>query len=389
MELIKINLYYQHIIDLVISLYHKEFISAKAGHCMKITGFGTNELLHLCDELTEKYPGINTFIVSEDDKGQSYISATKLIELRNQQEKPLLVLIPSNSRTAAEDSYGNATFKEISLEGIEVKLKETLISKIPADKKRIVNSIFTYLNISEIETSKVIDYLISLEESGYDSQSIGKYIYQLNLLPDANLLEKEELIRSRLNFNQTSVRTLTSFNKPLYDRIKELPIEQDTLQRDFVNFFKTEKDAKSQESICQLISSSYPELHFDKWSIPNLNFKEIKLFIEEIRSTDFIIEEGKKVLLANQSQNSKVTIRYSTNPPPKDIEDLKFFRVVLMSVDGGSGVEISTLRKLKNTNSNRPYQEAKVELNPHMFDEGSYFFKVLAEDEHLFKKNGN
>jgi DNA phosphorothioation-dependent restriction protein DptH len=389
MELIKINLYYQHIIDLVISLYHKEFISAKAGHCMKITGFGTNELLHLCDELTEKYPGINTFIVSEDDKGQSYISATKLIELRNQQEKPLLVLIPSNSRTAAEDSYGNATFKEISLEGIEVKLKETLISKIPADKKRIVNSIFTYLNISEIETSKVIDYLISLEESGYDSQSIGKYIYQLNLLPDANLLEKEELIRSRLNFNQTSVRTLTSFNKPLYDRIKELPIEQDTLQRDFVNFFKTEKDAKSQESICQLISSSYPELHFDKWSIPNLNFKEIKLFIEEIRSTDFIIEEGKKVLLANQSQNSKVTIRYSTNPPPKDIEDLKFFRVVLMSVDGGSGVEISTLRKLKNTNSNRPYQEAKVELNPHMFDEGSYFFKVLAEDEHGNVLNSN
>ena len=140
MELTKINSYYQHIIDLVISIYHNELITATAGHCMKITGFGNNELLYLWNELSEKYPGINTFIVSESDRGNCYISATKLIEFRNQQEKPLLVLIPSNSRTAAEDSYGNATFKEISLDGIELKLKEELISKIPVDKKRIIQS---------------------------------------------------------------------------------------------------------------------------------------------------------------------------------------------------------------------------------------------------------
>jgi DNA phosphorothioation-dependent restriction protein DptH len=389
MELTAINSYYKNIIDLVISLYHFEFDTAKAGHCMKITGFGNNELLYLWNELSEKYPGINTFIVSEEDKGECFISATKLIEFRNQQEKPLLVLIPSNSRTAAEDSYGNATFKEISLDGIEFKLKEKLIAKIPVDKKRVINSIFNYLGINELETSKVIDYLIAIEESNYNSQTVGRNLFLLDLLPDEMLLEQEDLIRSRLNFNQTSIRLLSSFNRPLYDRINELPIEQDTLQKGFTDFFRKEKEAKSPERICQLIASSYPELCFDKWLIPNLNFKEIKLFIEEIRSTDFITEEGKKVLIANQSQPSKVTVRYSTNPPPKDIEDLKFFRVVLMSVDGGSGEEISTLRKLKNTNSNRPYQEAKIELSPNMFDEGSYFFKVLAEDEHGNVLNSN
>lgn len=389
MEPTKINLYYQRIIDLVISLYHEEFVSAKAGHCMKITGFGNNELIYLWEELTDKYPGINTFIVSENEKDKSYISATKLIEFRNQQEKPLLVLIPSNSRTAAEDSYGNATFKEISLDGIEINLKDQLISKIPIEKKRIVQSIFNYLTINNIETSKVIDYLISIENSNFNTISIGKNLCKLDLLPDEKLLDNEELVRSRLNFNQTSVKLLSSFNRPLYDRINELPIQQDSLQKDFINFFKTEKEAKSQESICQLIASSYPELCFDKWTIPNLNFKEIKLLIEEIRSTDFIVDEGKKVLIANQNQPSKLTIRYSTNPPPKDIEDLKYFRVVLMSVDGRSGEEISTLRKLKNTNSNRAYQEAKIELNPNMFDEGSYFIKVLAEDEHGNILNSN
>ncbi|MBC8645348.1 hypothetical protein H9W95_18935 [Flavobacterium lindanitolerans] len=42
-----------------------------------------------------------------------------------------------------------------------------------------------------------------------------------------------------------------------------------------------------------------------------------------------------------------MTIRFKTTPEPKDIEELKYFRVVLMAVDGFSGQEITTLRKLK------------------------------------------
>lgn len=389
MELTKINTYYQHIIDLVISLYHNEFTSAKAGHCMKITGFGNNELLYLWDKLSEKYPSVNTFIVSEEARGKHYISATKLIEFRNQQEKPLMVLIPSNSRTAAEDSYGNATFKEISLDGIEIKLKEKLTAKIPLDKKRIIQSIFNYLSVNELETSKVIDYLIALEDNEYSSMSIGMNLYQLDLLPDEDLLENDEFIFSRLNFNQNSINLLSSFNRPLYDRINELPIEQDTLQKDFINFFRDEKEVKSKERICQLISSSYSNLSFDKWSIPNLKFDKVNLFINEIRSTDFSIEEGRKVLKAKENVKSNITIRYTTSPLPKNIENLKFFKIVLMSVDGGSGEEVTTLRKIKNSNANTPYREAKIELNPNMFDEGSYFLKVLAEDEHGNILNSN
>ncbi|WP_449400761.1 hypothetical protein [Chryseobacterium wanjuense] len=52
-----------------------------------------------------------------------------------------------------------------------------------------------------------------------------------------------------------------------------------------------------------------------------------------------------------------------------------------MAVDGFSGHEIITLRKLKNTNAKQVYREAKIELNANNIEEGSYFFKVLAEDE--------
>src|SRR5690606_6393213 len=105
--------------------------------------------------------------------------------------------------------------------------------------------------------------------------------------------------------------------------------------------------------------------------IPNLNFQEIKLEIVEISSTDFVIEEGKKVLLSDGNSNVRVTIRFKTTPEPKDVEEMKFFRIVLMAVDGFAGQEITTLRKLKNTNSKLDYREAKIELSPNNIEEGS------------------
>jgi hypothetical protein len=83
------------------------------------------------------------------------------------------------------------------------------------------------------------------------------------------------------------------------------------------------------------------------------------LEIVEIRSTDFTIEEGKKVLLSDGTSNPKVTIRFKTTPEPKDIEELKYFRVVLMAVDGFSGQEIITIRKLKIQMLNKPIEKLK------------------------------
>src|SRR5690554_5137686 len=101
----KINTYYQRIIDLILELYHDDLSKAIPGHCMKITGLGLTELEFLWEMIREKYSNINTYIVSDDSAtDEKFITATKLIEFRNRQDAPLLVLIPSNSRTSAEDS---------------------------------------------------------------------------------------------------------------------------------------------------------------------------------------------------------------------------------------------------------------------------------------------
>jgi len=378
-----INAYYKKVIDLVIELYDHEFSNAVAGHCMKITGFGNVELDYLWDLIQTNYPNLESYIIAEEPPfTEKQISATRLIELRNKEDKPLLVLIPSGSRTAAEDSYGNATFKEISLDGIELKLQKKLFDAIPIDYQKIIQDIFNYLDGRGLSVLSTVQYLIALNDQGYNKSNIGCCIYYLNLIPDLILAEDEEQLRSRLNFNLLSTTLISSFNKPLYDRIAELPLSPNTLQKEVVDFIKKEKNAKSTEQICKVIYDRYPNLDFSHWDIPELDFKHIKVLTENISSNDFKIEEGVNVLHAITGKTSKVKIRFSTQPSPKDIIELKFFKIVLMAVDGGRGEEIQVLRKLKNTASNRSYREATVELNSNMIEEGSYFFKVLAEDEH-------
>ncbi len=387
----KINTYYKRIIDLILELHKADLESAMPGHCMKITGLGLNELEFLWDIIREKFPFIDIFIVSAlNNNSGKYISATKLVELRNKNEAPLLVLIPSNTRTAAEDSYGNATFKEISLEGIENKLKEELISKIPYDYAKLVKrEILHYLNTAGITTLSIIKYLIALEECGYSKEAVGNNIYILSLLPDEKLLEETKKICSRLNFNQKSTELLSSFSRPLYDRIAELPLKRNTLQQEIVSFIKHENEARNADEICRLVFENYNNLNFANWEIPDLDFSHIKLYIEEIKSSNLKVENGRKVLHVEENKTAKVRVRFKTNPNPKDISDLKYFKVILMAVVGGIGEEVIVLRKLKNTASTRQYREATIDLNSNTFEEGSYFFKVIAEDEHGNILNAN
>ena len=388
-----VSTYYKKLIGLVLELYHDELATAEAGHCIKITAFGNHELNYLWQEVRARHTHLGVYIVADRNDAEKYVSATKLIELRNRQEHPLLILVPSNSRTAAEDSYGNATFKELSLEGVETKLKDKLIAEIPDEYKKSLEDIFQYLSSGPAKTSHIINYLIALEEAGFTDENVGNLLYHLRLIPDADLLVKKEQTRSRLNFNLMSTEQLSSFNKPLYDRITELPLEPNTLQAPIVSLLKTEKNVKSDASLGEAIYNHYPSLNFSQWLIPDLTVSDLQLTVEHItsgdRKTAFKNVGHKWVLQAERGKSSKLKIRVKTNRPPKDIPELAYFRIVLMMVDGGSGEVMQDLRLAKNTNSSRSYRDLTFEIDSTTVEEGSYFIKVLAEDEHGSVLNAN
>jgi hypothetical protein len=379
-----INTYYKEIIDLIVDLHQEELQTAKPGHCMKISGLAFKELNALCEKINVQFPVIDTYIISEVNINEKCISATKLIELRNNQSKPLLILIPSNSRTAAEDSYGNATFKELSLEGVETKLINKLIDEIPSEFKGvIIEDIINFIGRDNLKNTEIINFLINLKEVGYSNGSIGNNVYNLNLIPDTKLLEDRNKIRSRIKFNMECVEVLSTSDKPIADRISQMPIESNTLQNEIVNFIKREEHLSTKQEITATISKKYQNLNFSNWKISDLeiDFNEIKLSLDSMNSSDFKIENDTKKLYANPNSPSKIKIRFSTIPNPNQISELKYFKIILMAVDGGSGEEIAVLRIMKNSTTNRAYRDALIELQPNQIDDGAYFIKVLAENE--------
>lgn len=224
------ELYYNKILSLFVETYRNEIATAQPGHCMKVTGFSLNRLQELLKLIQEIQTDAQTYILSETDFGDDYVSPSKLIELRNDLSIPLLVLIPINSRTSAEDSYGNATFKELSVRHLDDSLFRQLLSSLPDEIKSIVNEIFDYFKDS-ISLSEKINYLLFLEANDYKTVAVGKGIYLLRLIPDSILADNTDVLRKRLSYNAQNIELISDFSKSISERIAELKLEQNTIQQ--------------------------------------------------------------------------------------------------------------------------------------------------------------
>ena len=374
------ELYYQLLLSLILDEYKEEFINAKPGHCMKITGLSMRELQPLCVAVRSLPGDLNTYILSDDIQGEEYISANKLIEYRNNDSFPLLVLIPSNSRTSTEDSYGNATFKNLSIEHLDNKLFENLKAEIPVTLKPAINEVLEYLKIQNIRQIQYLQYLLYLKSQGWNESAMGNGLAFLTLIPDAKINSEIKQIRQRLLYNLKCVDILGDFSKPVPDRIAELPIELNTLQNQISVFLRTENQLKNKNEICQMILQNYVELNFSDWKIPDFETPhDLHVFVDKITSNDIRTSEGDYTLTIPRDKTSKVKIRISTRPAPKDFKELKNFRIVLMAIDGW--YPVIDVKKTKVTENAKTYRDITMEFSEAMFEEGSYFLRVFAEDE--------
>ena len=85
------TLYYERFIQHVVEVYAPKLKQVRPGHCMKITGLALKELRVLLPLLRPINENLSVFILSEEEKGDEYIHATKLIELRNDPSKAVLI----------------------------------------------------------------------------------------------------------------------------------------------------------------------------------------------------------------------------------------------------------------------------------------------------------
>ena len=376
------ELYYHKFLALFIEEYKYELMQETPGYCMKVTGLSLDKLEQLYPLIKELNPSLELYILSENQSGDRYITSTKLIELRNDLNITLLVLIPVNSRTSAEDSYGDATFKDLSILPIDGRVLDNISSEIPEQFKSIIKELFAYLK-DKINLATAIQYLLYQELNGYTTESIGNGIYLFGLIPDRNLTENLEVIRKRLAFNVSCSESLFDFSVSVSERIIKLPIPPDTLQKSIANFLQIESDSKTTHELSYNILGKYPELNFADWQIPlDPSSNSLTVNAEILPNKDMVEnkEDGGFSLSIQSGKKVKLKLRIFTDPIPRESKDLKNFRIILMNVDGM--YSIGEVKKIKVTDGTKSYRDVSFEIADGQYEDGSYFFHVIAEDEH-------
>src|SRR5690349_12539763 len=104
------------------------------GHCMRVGDLEADVMLEVARNLKQKVGNsaqIHVLAKASSNGDPLLITSSKLVELRNPSAEgalrpPLLVFVPNDLRTAAEDSFGEATFQQISVADAFTKLRTRL-----------------------------------------------------------------------------------------------------------------------------------------------------------------------------------------------------------------------------------------------------------------------
>lgn len=380
------SLYYEKFLALIVEYYREELKQAKPGHCMKVTGLAMNELKQLLPLLKPINKDLQVFILSDSESGTDYIHATKLIELRNSNEHPLLVLIPANSRTSAEDSYGDATFKDLAVKDLQIEFWWKLNREIPDDQKPFAEGLNRIFDEFGIPLTERINYLLYMEINDWKLVSWGEGLALLGLLPDSKLMDNLDNVRNRFVYNRECSNFLCNFSLSPADKATGLPLAPDTIQKDIVKFFLNEQDVFDNYSVCMRILTKYPHLYFSEWIIKSLEDIEknnVVVTAEMVPGKDPDKElvkdtSGDLIMQIPNGKKSKLKVKITFNPSPAQLPLLEKYLIELVNQDGYTVVE--DCLKLAKINSKNASKTVSIPINHGAFDDGQYFLRVHALD---------
>ncbi len=251
-----------------------------------ITGFSSEDAVLMLDTIKFKYPAVDSYIISENLSGDTnYISISELNTLKETQKTGILFILPFDGTIDLED-LEHLNLNEISRKELRQQLLDELVSRIPKEFAQLILEdiigCLKYLKDTPLHDVTIINYLMALETQGYTAIHIGNYLYLLDLIPDADLVLDATKTRNRIHSNLISVNILVKHKKTLYERILELPIHKNSIQRDLVDFFRSETNVQTPSDLGKTIFEHYKMLNFSNWKILEENMSPIALPSEHV-----------------------------------------------------------------------------------------------------------
>ena len=113
---------------------------AKPGHCLRVSNLAPTIMHRLAMELSsaDKYDVVVLLAPHQSSKAPWEVTATRLVELRNLEARPLLAFVPPTIKTAAEDSFDKSTFQDIPLTDVPKLVWHRLVAALQEDVERSI-----------------------------------------------------------------------------------------------------------------------------------------------------------------------------------------------------------------------------------------------------------
>lgn len=379
--------------DTVHQVIAEELQKSKPGHCLRVSAVPEAVMQRLCAEFNANGVDANVvLLLGPQQKPQAawQITATRLIELRNEEQRPLLAFIPPGLKAAAEDSFDVSTFVEIRLGDAPRQLRDKLRDQLPDHAQFLTDDVIRYLEQVEkiISDDDIVRYYLTVLENGATDETIGGAIYQFGLIPDFELTNIPDRIRQRLDRNIAALKTLSEGNQPLLGRILGLNLKANTLQPELYRFLRKQPLDRLLEWASLIATDpAYRHLAFDQWVFSDGDTLQdyLLLYVDDLRLPTR--EPNQPIgpdnpLYLDVKRTKSVSLRWETNPKLATVEDLTHFRVEIVSTDGAIVWESKNIRKTKGTRNYQTKGLKVAEFRDQIEEEDNlYFFRVRAYSE--------
>lgn len=376
------------------------------GHCMRVTDLDRELMIRLAGGLRAAVPSANVVILADDSlralAPNLAVSSTKLVELRNplpndELRPPLLVFVPNDLRTSAEDSFGVATFEEVSIDGAYGELIAHLTTQVPATLRVAIEACLGELRRSEArwryaDDAAVARYLLTCQVNDFEPDAMGAALFELALVPDFELFHQVERAPIRVARNRDCVERVTWSTKTERVRALELGLLDPVFCKQLGEFFSRVGVANPREWTELIVRDRvHWPLAFNKWLFEDGGVNPDAIYIGDVVLPDLPVVKddnedprlaeliGHRVLPISKTGLKKFSVSFKVDPIPSKVEGLSKFVAEVISRDNGpTGLRRRKAAWTKGTDSGVIAFSSIGKID---WEEGWHFVRVYAETE--------
>ena len=328
------------------------------GHCMRVGDLDTVVMLEVARKLREQVGSSAQVhvLAREVHNGDSLlITSSKLVELRNpladdHLRPPLLVFVPNDLRTAAEDSFAEATFEQVPIAYAFTLLRSRLTESLPEALRTTVSELITQVENRPwrwADSLAVVRFLLSIRINGHEPDVVGASLCELGLIPDFHLLDDPTTVPNRLAKNLECLDKLTFSTKSDRGRVLDLKLGDRPFRSKLSDFLAEtgleDPPVRTRRIVAE--KQLWP-LSFDKWQFEagagitqqlRVEANEVVLPVVPENETDPRLQQliGQQILLVGRGGLKSFKVKFHCDPAPENVPAVHHFRLQVISRDSG------------------------------------------------------